>query len=70
MTDDYPTISRKTKIAGRVVLSVRQLERLEKAGKFPKRVRLSGNSAGWIDSEVTHWLHERIAASRGEPAAA
>ncbi|BBO70975.1 hypothetical protein DSCA_49050 [Desulfosarcina alkanivorans] len=35
--------------------------RWEKAGKFPKRIRLGGNSAGWIESEVDEWIKQRAA---------
>lgn len=60
----FPTIIRKIETARRVGLSVRHLERLESQGRFPRRVRLSKNSSGWVSSEVEQWLDERIAASR------
>jgi prophage regulatory protein len=65
---EFPAIIRKIETARRVGLSVRHLERLESDGRFPRRVRLSSNSSGWIAAEVEQWLNERIAASRG-PAA-
>jgi len=34
-------------------------------GTFPKPVSLGGRSVAWIESEVTAWMHARIAASRG-----
>ena len=30
--------------------------RLEREGKFPKRVRLSGNRVGWQADEVLAWI--------------
>lgn len=36
------------------------IDRLEKAGKFPKRVRLGACRVGWIEAEVHDWLQERI----------
>ncbi|MBV5329711.1 MAG: AlpA family transcriptional regulator [Chlorobium sp.] len=36
--------------------------RLEKKGDFPKRLKLGGNSCGWISSEVFGWIAERSAA--------
>lgn len=36
--------------------------RLEKAGKFPKRVQLGDNSVAWIEVEIIAWQAERIAA--------
>lgn len=39
-----------------------QLWRLEKAGKFPKRVALSPSRIAWIESEVDAWIKKRVAA--------
>jgi len=61
---ECPTILRKNETARRTGLSVRHLERLESAGRFPRRVRLAANSSGWIEAEVADWLRDRIAASR------
>ena len=33
--------------------------RLEKAGKFPRRVQRSENSVGWWESEILAWAHNR-----------
>jgi prophage regulatory protein len=33
--------------------------RLERAGKFPKRVKLGENSVGWRLDEVEAWLESR-----------
>lgn len=35
--------------------------RLEKKGAFPKRLRLGGNSCGWLASEVFEWIDNRAA---------
>jgi prophage regulatory protein len=35
--------------------------RLEKAGKFPKRVKLGENSVAYVESEILAWLEARIA---------
>jgi prophage regulatory protein len=61
--DNFPVIVRKIETARRVGLSVRHLERLESLGQFPRRVKLSKNSSGWIESDIRNWLEERIAAS-------
>jgi len=34
------------------------------AGKFPKPIKLSERSSGWLESEIDQWIDERIAASR------
>ena len=44
------------------------IDRLEKAGKFPKRVQLAPNSVGWVENEILAWLAERIAARDREAA--
>ena len=40
-------------------LSRTTMWRLERAGQFPQRIRLSGNSVGWRDEEVQHWVETR-----------
>ena len=43
--------------------SRQHITRLEKAGKFPKRVRLGQNRIGWVyDEIVAH--HENLASQR------
>ena len=43
-----------------VLYSPQHIARLEKAGKFPKRVRLGQCRVGWVEDEVVDWLQERI----------
>ncbi len=43
-----------------VLYSPQHIDRLEKAGGFPKRVRLGNNRVGWIEEEVLDWLQQRI----------
>ena len=43
-----------------VLYSPQHIARLEKAGKFPKRVQLGPNRVGWVESEVLDWLTERM----------
>ena len=46
-----------------VLYSPQHIQRLEDAGRFPKRVRLGNcprSRVGWIESEVLDWLRERI----------
>lgn len=43
-------------------LSKTQLWRLERAGKFPKRVQLSPGRHGWVEAEIDALIAERIAA--------
>jgi prophage regulatory protein len=57
-------IVRKPELSRKVGLHPGHLARLERNGKFPKRVRLGANSVGWVEEEVDAWLAER-AAERG-----
>lgn len=34
--------------------------RLEKAGKFPRRIRLGGNRVGWRLVDIEDWLNSRL----------
>ena len=34
--------------------------RLEKAGLFPKKIRLSPNAVGWLESDIRLWLEQRV----------
>ena len=43
-----------------VLYSPQHIARLEKAGQFPKRVRLGLNRVGWVEDEVLDWLKQRI----------
>lgn len=45
-----------------VLYSPAHIDRLEKTGRFPKRVQLGPGRVGWIESEVLAWLEERIRA--------
>jgi len=44
-----------------VPLSRVHVGRLEKAGKFPKRVQISDARVGWIASEIEDFLQARAA---------
>ena len=43
-----------------VLYSPQHIQRLENAGKFPKRVRLGVNRVGWVEDEVYAWLRQRM----------
>lgn len=36
------------------------ITRLEDAGRFPKRVKLSENRCGWVLDEVQEWIEQRM----------
>jgi prophage regulatory protein len=52
-------------VCARIGLSRSHIHRLEAAGKFPARVKLSPAASAWIESEIDAWAAARVAASRG-----
>ena len=57
-------VIRKPELLAMIGLSDPTIWRMEKDGKFPKRLRLGGNSCGWLLSEIMGWMEQR-AADRG-----
>ena len=55
------SIISKKKLLQLIGLSDSQLRRLEKAGKFPRRVSLGPGRVGWIGSEVDGWIEALMA---------
>ncbi len=51
----------KSQVKEMVLYSPQHIARLEKAGQFPKRVKLGSNRVGWVEREVLDWLEERLA---------
>jgi prophage regulatory protein len=45
------------------------LWRLERAGKFPKRVPLGAARHGWLETEIDEWILARLAERDGSGAA-
>ena len=43
--------------------------RLERAGKFPNRRRISTNAVGWLASEINAWMTEQPAPVKPEATA-
>ena len=44
----------------KVLYSRAHIDRLEKAGTFPKRVRLGQGRVGWVEQEVDDWIAEKM----------
>jgi prophage regulatory protein len=53
-------VIRRSKIHQKTGLSITQIWRLEKAGLFPKKIKLGANSVGWLESEVDAWIAARV----------
>lgn len=52
-------IIRKPELFSKVGLSDATIWRMEKSGKFPKRLSLGGNSVGWLDHEIEEWFEKK-----------
>lgn len=62
MSDTVRLLSKK-ELKQIVLYSPQHITRLERDGRFPKRVRLGPHQSsrvGWLESEVMTWLRERI----------
>jgi len=58
-------ILRKREVIQRAGPSSAQIDRLEKAGKFPRRVQLGERMVGWVESEIDDWIAQRAAERDG-----
>ncbi|MGH7037065.1 MAG: helix-turn-helix transcriptional regulator [Stellaceae bacterium] len=54
-------ILRQRQVIEKVGYSPMHIWRLEKAGRFPHRVKLGPNSVGWVAEEIDAWIEARIA---------
>ena len=50
---------RAAEVVERVGLSRVTIWRREREGDFPRRVRLGGNSVGWLESDIEAWIETR-----------
>ena len=53
----------KKQVRDFTTLSLTQIDRLEKAEKFPRRVSI-GSRVVWLCSEIQAWCEERVAKDR------
>ena len=51
-----------------ITLSKCQIWRLEKVGRFPRRVRPSAGRVAWIEAEVDQYLRDRVSMRPASPA--
>jgi prophage regulatory protein len=50
----------KKELTKLVKYSPQHIARLEKAGQFPKRLKLGQNRVAWLLQEVEDWIEERV----------
>jgi prophage regulatory protein len=43
-------------VSRRTTLSRARIHGLERAGRFPKRRKVSGNKVAWLESEIAAWI--------------
>lgn len=60
--ENQERILRKRELLNMIGLSDATVWRMERDGKFPKRLRLGGNSCGWLRSEIYEWMDQLSAA--------
>ena len=60
MTNTLKILTRKQVMAV-VPYSQTHLWRLERAGQFPRRIKLGPNRVGWLESEINEWIESRLA---------
>lgn len=60
--EERERVIRKPELLKMIALSDTTIWRMEKKDRFPKRLRLGGNSCGWLESEVLAWLAEKAKA--------
>ncbi|WP_132543654.1 helix-turn-helix transcriptional regulator [Plasticicumulans lactativorans] len=63
MAPPTPIIIRPADIQAVAGISRTQAYDLERAGRFPRRIRLSARCVGWRMEDVQRWLAERPAAA-------
>ena len=51
----YPEL----KLRKGIPYSRQHLERLEKAGEFPRRIQISAGRIGWYEHEIDEWLRKK-----------
>ena len=51
-------IDRK-QLRSKILYSSTHISRLERAGRFPQRVRLGANRVGWIEAEIDAWIAQK-----------
>lgn len=58
------SILRWPEVSKRVPISRSHAHALAAQGKFPKPIKLGPRASGWLESEISQWLADRVAASR------
>jgi prophage regulatory protein len=59
----------KKEVCALVPYTPQHIHRLEKAGRFPRRLQLGPNRVGWRLVDIESWVNERVSVAGASPAA-
>jgi prophage regulatory protein len=59
----------KKEVCTLVPYTPQHIHRLEKAGRFPRRIQLGPNRVGWRLVDIEKWINDRVAVAGASPAA-
>ena len=57
----------KAELLSMVPYTIQHIYRLEKFGRFPRRVRLGTNRVAWVHTEILAWMASCMAARHAAP---
>ena len=60
MQSSYSKLLPLDQVQERIPYSRTQIWRLEKQGRFPRRLRIGPNRVGWLESEIEDWIRSRL----------
>lgn len=67
MASELPRIITKRELREMVPYTPQHILRLEKLGRFPKRIRFGERRVGWLLSDVEAWIAVRKSVSESDP---
>ena len=57
----------KKEVCSLVPYTPQHIHRLERAGRFPRRLQLGPNRVGWRLVDIKRWINERVPAAAATP---
>jgi len=67
MTPDTSRLITKKQLRAMIPYTPQHILRLEKKGKFPKRVQVGANRVAWLLTEIERWVADRVSARERPP---
>lgn len=56
-----PRLIRRAEVIARVSLARSSIYKRMAAGEFPRPVDIGGGRVAWLESDIDHWINERLA---------